>query len=107
MPEQIIAAELHRDAGGQIWAIKFDGVVYVPARRMPVPPPNPLLAGYVGDSESDEIPSAFQDINRQRPHIGVLHDRPETSVPPMPKQTDPHGVYQRMWDWLPRRSKEQ
>lgn len=41
MPEQIIAAELHRDAGGQIWAIKFDGVVYVPARRMPVPPEDP------------------------------------------------------------------
>jgi len=75
MPEQIIAAELHRDPDGSVYAIKFDGVTYLKARTIREPA-----------------------INEQRSYTGVLHDRPV--------QTDPNGVYSRLWARLARKSRE-
>jgi hypothetical protein len=79
--EQIIAAELHRNSNGTVDRIVFNGETYV--RRNTVPPPDPLVAGWVGDNDPEgTIPEAFMDINRQRSYVGVLHDRPEPMEPP-------------------------
>lgn len=85
MTDQIIAAELHRDPDGSVYAIKFDGVTYLKARR----------------------------INEQQSHVGVLHDRPEPMEPPPADNSwvemehigwpDPDGWTARVWRRLARK----
>lgn len=53
--EQVIAAVLHRSTNGTVDRIVFNGDTYV--RRNTVPPPDPQLAGYVGDSEDEWWPA--------------------------------------------------
>lgn len=137
--EQVIAAELHRSTNGTVDRIVFNGDTYV--RRNTVPPPNPNLAGYVGDWDDDdgynpaplppelltpdpdlmaspegdvkglrELQDAARAINEQSSYTGVLHDRDPgqawVGFTPV-RQTDPTGVYSRLWGRLARKSRGQ
>lgn len=135
--EQVIAAVLHRSANGTVDRIVFNGDTYVRRNTAPPPAPNlagfvgdsedgwapaplapelltpdpDLMASPEGDAKGlRELQDAARAINEQPSYTGVLHDRDpaQTWVAFTPiRQTDPTGVYSRLWARLARKSRGQ
>lgn len=80
--EQVIAAVLHRSANGTVDRIVFNGDTYV--RRNTVPPPDPNLAGYVGDWSDDYVAEATKNVD-----AAVAHSRAVLPLPPELLTPDP------------------